>query len=135
MAQLERVSLAIEKDLLDRFDALCERRGRQNRSEAIRDLIRSQLVEEEWRTDENETVGTVTLVYDHHKRDLSDKLTETGHQHHDAIVASMHVHLDHDYCLEVIAMRGRAHDLRHLAEHMIGMRGVKHGKLVMSAAV
>ncbi|MBW2736839.1 MAG: nickel-responsive transcriptional regulator NikR, partial [Deltaproteobacteria bacterium] len=120
MAQLERVSLAIEQDLLERFDALCEARGRQNRSEAIRDLIRGQLVEEEWRAGDNETVGTVTLVYDHKKRDLSDKLVETGHQHHDAIVASMHVHLDHDYCLEVIAMRGRADDLRHLAESLIG---------------
>lgn len=135
MPQLERVSLAVEKDLLDRFEALCERRGRQNRSEAIRDLMRRELVEEQWRDDEGETVGTVTLVYDHKKRDLSDKIQETGHQHHHAIVASMHVHLDHDYCLEVIAMRGRASDLRHLAEHMIGMRGVKHGKLVMSAAV
>lgn len=134
MSELERVSLAIEKHLIERFDALVERDGKANRSEAIRDLIRKCLVEEEVESSaRGEIVATVTMVYDHHKRELSDRLVSTGHDHHESILASLHVHLDHDNCLEVVALRGRARDVRHLAEHLIGMKGVKHGKLVLSS--
>jgi CopG family nickel-responsive transcriptional regulator len=133
MSDLERVSLAIEKSLIERFDALVERDGKANRSEAMRDLIRNRLIEEEVNTGRSESVGTLTLVYDHHKRELSDRLTATGHDHHGQVMASMHVHLDHDNCLEVLALRGRAKELRQLAERLIGMKGVKHGKLVLSS--
>jgi CopG family nickel-responsive transcriptional regulator len=134
MSEKERVSLAIEPELLARFDALIERAG-GNRSEAVRDLIRSRLIEEEWvSASSGDAVATVTLVYDHSKRDLADKLLEVGHDNHGAIMASMHVHLDHDNCLEVIALRGKPTHLRSIADHLIAMKGVKHGKVVMSSA-
>lgn len=136
MAEKERVSLAIEPDLLARFDALVERSGHGNRSEAVRDLIRSRLIEEEWvSSTRGDAVATVTLVYDHSKRDLADRLLEVGHDNHDAVMASLHVHLDHDNCLEVIALRGKPTELRGIADHMIGMKGVKHGKVVLSSGV
>ena len=134
MAELERVSLAIERELIERFDKLLERSGHKNRSEAIRDLVRNRVVEEDWAAGAGETVGTVTLVYDHTKRDLADRLLEAGHEHHGQVLATMHVHLDDTNCLEVIAMRGRPKELRHIADHLIGMKGVRHGKLVMSSA-
>ncbi|HET6338656.1 MAG TPA: nickel-responsive transcriptional regulator NikR [Polyangiales bacterium] len=132
MSDLERVSLAIEKDLIERFDALIARDGKANRSEAIRDLIRARLIEEEVSAGRGETVASVTIVYDHQRRDLADRLLTAGHDHHKAVLASMHVHLDEVNCLEVVALRGKAKDVRHLAEHMIGMKGVKHGKLVLT---
>jgi CopG family nickel-responsive transcriptional regulator len=133
MSDLERVSLAIEKELIERFDALIARDGKANRSEAIRDLIRNRLVEEETSTGRGEMVASVTIVYDHHKRELADRLLSAGHDHHKAVLASMHVHLDEANCLEVVALRGKAKDVRHLAEHLIGMKGVKHGKLVLTS--
>jgi CopG family nickel-responsive transcriptional regulator len=133
MSDLERVSLAIETQLIERFDALIERDGKANRSEAIRDLIRNRLIEDEVTSGRSEVVATVTIVYDHHKRELAERLVSTGHSHHEHVLASMHVHLDEVNCLEVVALRGRAKDVRHLAEHMIGMKGVKHGKLVLSS--
>jgi len=132
MSELERVSVAIEKQLIERFDALVARDGKANRSEAIRDLIRSRLIEEEVSSGKAEVVATVTIVYDHHKRELAERLVATGHDHHEQVLASLHVHLDESNCLEVTALRGRARDVRHLAEHMIGMKGVKHGKLVLT---
>jgi CopG family nickel-responsive transcriptional regulator len=132
MSDLERVSLAIEKDLIERFDALVARDGKANRSEAIRDLIRARLVEEEIAVGRGEMVASVTIVYDHHKRELADRLLSVGHDHHKAVLASMHVHLDEVNCLEVVALRGKGKDVRHLAEHLIGMKGVKHGKLVLT---
>jgi CopG family nickel-responsive transcriptional regulator len=134
MPEMERVSLAIEPELLARFDALVDRSGHGNRSEALRDLIRGRLIEEEWvSSNRREAVATVTLVYDHTKRDLADRLLEVGHDNHDAIVASLHVHLDHHNCLEVIALRGKPGVLRGIADHLIGMKGVKHGKAVLSS--
>ena len=134
MAKIERVSLAIERKLLSRFDALVERSGHQNRSEAVRDLIRNRLIEEEWVGPAGgDAVATVTLVYDHSQRELADQLLEVGHHHHDSVMATMHVHLDHDHCLEVIALRGQHKVLRRIANHLIGMKGVKHGKVVVSS--
>lgn len=134
MSEKERVSVAIEPELLARFDELLGRTG-ANRSEAIRDLIRNRLIEEEWvSSSEEDAVATVTLVYDHHKRDLADRMLEIGHDNHDVIMASMHVHLDHHNCLEVIALRGAPGQLRHVADHLIAMKGVKHGKVVLSSA-
>jgi CopG family nickel-responsive transcriptional regulator len=134
MAETERVSLAIESELLSRFDALIEKSGHGNRSEAVRDLIRNRLIEEEWATTSSgEAVATVTLVYDHTKRELADRLLEVGHDHHGTVLATLHVHLDHDNCLEIVALRGKPKQLRHIAEHLIGMKGVKHGKLVLSS--
>lgn len=132
MADLTRFGISIDARLLDRFDKMIEDKGYVNRSEAIRDLIRSALVEEEWARDDQEIVGTVTLVYDHHTRDLSDKLTEHQHAHHDEIVSALHVHLDAHHCLEVVVVRGKARQVKRLADELIGTKGVKHGKLVTS---
>ncbi len=130
MGDLTRFGISIDGDLLAGFDALIARKGYENRSEAIRDLIRNALVEDQWARGDEETVGTVTIVYDHHTRDLSDKLTEQQHAHHDAIVSALHVHLDAHNCLEVVVVRGRAGEVRQLADELIGTKGVKHGKLV-----
>ena len=132
MAELTRFGISIDERLLQRFDALLQDKGYVNRSEAIRDLIRAALVEQEWARGDEETVGTVTLVYDHHTRDLADRLTEQQHAHHDAIVSALHVHLDAHHCLEVVVVRGKAKEVRRLADELIGTKGVKHGKLVTS---
>jgi len=132
--ELERVSLAIEKRLLGRFDRLLGRRGLGNRSEAIRDLIRRRLVEEEALAGSGEVVASLTLVYDHEQRELSDRLVATGHHHHARVLSAMHVHLDDRMCLEVMALRGKAAELRLFADQLIGLKGVKHGQLVMSSA-
>ena len=132
MAELTRFGISIDDRLLKRFDALIAEKGYGNRSEAIRDLIRGALVEEQWAREDEETVGTVTLVYNHHTRDLSDKLTEQQHSHHNAIISALHVHLDAHNCLEVVVVKGKAGEVRRLADELIGTKGVKHGKLVTS---
>ncbi len=125
-----RFGVSIDDRLLKRFDELISEKGYINRSEAIRDLIRNALVEEEWRHEEDEIVGTVSLVYDHHTRELADKLTEHQHSHHEAIISSLHVHLDAHHCLEVVIMKGKASEIKRLADELIGTKGVKHGKLM-----
>lgn len=130
MSQLVRFGISIDEHLLSSFDTLIAEKGYANRSEAIRDLIRNALVEEKWRDDESWAVGTVTLVYDHHSTDLADKLTEHQHEHHDAIVSSLHVHLDAHHCLEVVILRGQVQKIGRLASELIGTKGVKHGKFV-----
>jgi len=133
MTDLARFGISIDPRLLDNFDQLICRKGYDNRSEAIRDMIRSALVEDQVeRADATPTVGTVTLVYDHHTRDLSDKLTEHQHSHHDAIVSALHVHLDAHHCLEVVVVRGTAAQVKRLADELIGTKGVKHGKVVLT---
>jgi CopG family nickel-responsive transcriptional regulator len=132
MDQLARISITIEQDLLDRFDALLQASGAGNRSEALRDLIRDRLLEDEASKGQGHAVGTVTMVYDHRRRHLAEQLNDAGHEHHHEILASMHLHLDHDHCLEVIAVRGKRSVLRRVADTMIGMKGVLHGKLVLS---
>jgi len=131
--QPERISLAIDRDLIEQFDAVVARGKKANRSEAIRDLIRKRLIEEEWERGESEAVGSLTLVYDHAKRELADQLVEVGHEHHHQVLATLHIHLDESSCLELIALRGRPRDLRHLAESLTALKGVKHGQLVMSS--
>lgn len=130
MSEIIRFGISADAQLLQRFDALIEEKGYVNRSEAIRDLIRNSLVEEQWARGEDEAVGTVTLVYNHHTRDLADKLTEHQHSHHDTIVSALHVHLDAHHCLEVVVLRGKAREVKRLADELIGTKGVKHGKLV-----
>jgi CopG family nickel-responsive transcriptional regulator len=119
---------------LGKFDRLIARRGYTNRSEAFRDLIREQLVEEVWRSPEGQVVGAVTLVYDHHVRLLNEKLMDIQHDFHTSIVSTLHVHLDHDHCLEVLVVRGAAAEVRKVAGALIGARGVKHGRLTITAS-
>jgi CopG family transcriptional regulator, nickel-responsive regulator len=127
-SRVTRFSVSMETELLDRFMALAERQGYANRSEAVRDTIRGALVREEWAANE-EIVGTVTIVYDHHRRELTDKLVKIQHAHHDTVLATTHIHLDHDTCMEMIAVRGKATTVQQLADALIGARGVLHGKL------
>ncbi len=131
MPEVVRFGVSIDQRLLSRFDELNRVKGYVNRSEAVRDLIRNALVEEQWRSSSTEqTVGTVTLVYDHHTRELSHRLTEQQHSHYQAILSTLHVHLDEHHCLEVVVIRGSAAEVRRLADELIGTKGVKHGKLV-----
>ena len=130
MNDVARFGVSMDARLLGRFDALSERKGYANRSEAIRDLVRNALVEETCSHEDEEIVGTVTIVYDHNVRGLSDRLTERQHGHHEAVVSVLHVHLNRSECLEVIVVRGKAGDVRRLADRLIGTRGVKHGRLV-----
>ena len=130
MSETIRFGISINDRLLERFDRLIEEKGYVNRSEAIRDLIRNALVEEAWSREDEDAVGTVSLVYDHHTRDLADKLTEHQHSHHKEIVSSLHVPLDAHHCLEVVVLKGKARDIKRLADELIGTKGVKHGKLM-----
>ena len=131
MAQLSRTGVSLEEDLLHQFDHLIARRGYANRSEAIRDLIREAILSETVATNKP-VVGTLTLVYDHHVPNLSQKLTEVQHGAGAMILAATHVHLDHNYCLEVIIMKGRSKDLQAVADGMLALRGVELGKLVLT---
>jgi len=134
MGGLTRFSVAMDEDLLERFDALVDERGdATNRSEAIRDLVRDALVDSEWEHAESEVVGTITMVFNHGTSDLSDKLDALQHAHHDEIVSSMHIHLDAHNCLEVLVVRGPAGEVKSIASMLLGTKGVQHGKLVMTA--
>jgi CopG family nickel-responsive transcriptional regulator len=123
-----RFGVSITHRLLERFDEVVNEKRYGNRSEAIRDLIRDFLVEAEWESDE-ETIGTVTLVYDHHVKELSEELNSIQHDMGDAIISSLHVHLNHDMCLEVVVVRGKSTRIRRMADRLIGTKGVIHGKL------
>ncbi len=131
MPQLSRTGVSLDEDLLKEFDRLIAKRGYKNRSEALRDLIRETLVAEA--VDDNQPmVGTLTLIYDHHLPNLMQKLTDAQHHAHNMVLASTHVHLDHDHCLEVILMQGPSKDIRAMADRILSLRGVKHGKLVLT---
>ncbi|MGA2770252.1 MAG: nickel-responsive transcriptional regulator NikR [Bryobacteraceae bacterium] len=134
MSDLSRIGVSIDADLLDKFDRLIAQRGYTNRSEAFRDLIRDELVEKAWESPDSHVVGTVTLVYDHHVRLLNEKLTGIQHDFHRSILSTLHVHLDHDNCLEVLVLRGRASEVRKVADALISTKGVKHGRLTMTTS-
>lgn len=129
---LVRFGVSLEKDLLKKFDNLCSERKYSNRSEAIRDLIRNELVKEEWSKAKGEVSGVISLVYDHHKRELVDHLIDIQHNHQHMIIASQHIHLDHDNCLEVVIIKGRADEIKNLSSRLRSVKGVKHGELVMT---
>ena len=133
-SSLQRFGVSMEGDLLDAFDELIERKGYANRSEAIRDLVRASLVEADWSDPQKPAVGALCMVYDHHQPDLAARLTGLQHEYADRVVSTMHVHLDAHDCLEVIVLRGRAAELRELADRIIATRGVKHGKLMVTTA-
>lgn len=130
--ELSRIGVAIDSELLRQFDRHITGRGYTNRSEAFRDLIRDELVQTSWDSSEEEVIGTITLNYDHHVHHLNEKLTDVQHRFHRNIVSGLHVHLDHDNCLEVLVVRGRASHVRKIADTLISLKGVKHGKLTTS---
>ena len=131
MAELARFGVSVGPDLLEKFDRLIESKGYVNRSEAIRDLMRDYLVEHEWEEDA-ETMGAVTIVYDHHVRELTESLTSLQHKHFHSIISSMHVHIDEHNCLEVVIVKGKGSVVKEIADRLISTKGVKHGKLTMT---
>jgi CopG family nickel-responsive transcriptional regulator len=134
MGRLSRIGVAIDSDLLEKFDTLIEKRGYTNRSEAFRDLIRDELVQKAWQSPDSQVVGTVTIVYDHHVRLLSEKLTDLQHEFHHYILSTLHVHLDHNHCLEVLVVKGKASAVQKIADTLISTRGVKHGRLTITSS-
>ena len=133
MSSVTRFGVSLDENLLAQFDRVIARKGYTNRSEAIRDLIRNSLVREQWELGADQVVGTLTLVYNHNVRDLSDKLTDLQHAHYKAIVSTLHVHLDPHHCLEVLVLRGNAKELKSIADRLIGTRGVQHGTFSATA--
>lgn len=132
MSGIARFGVSIDDQLIKKFDALIQRKGYPTRSEAIRDMIRDMLVEEEWEKGEQETVGTITIVYNHHTRELDHALTDMQHKSFNKIISALHVHLDAHNCLEVLVVKGKSREIRKIADSLIGTRGVKHGKLTMT---
>jgi len=127
--EIDRISISLPKTLLEKFDQLIEKKGYENRSEALRDLIRDLFVEEEW-NENTEVAATVTLVYDHHTTGVLDKLTDIEHENLENIISTMHIHIDKENCLEVIALRGKASVVKSVAEKIMSIKGVKYGKIV-----
>ncbi|MGQ9655746.1 MAG: nickel-responsive transcriptional regulator NikR [Thermodesulfobacteriota bacterium] len=132
MSNVTRFGISMDSALLERFDRLIARKGYTNRSEAIRDLVRDSLVAEEWESGDEETVGAVSIVYDHDRRDLQEVLTRLQHRFHETILSTLHIHLDEHNCLEIVAARGKAADIRSIADQLISAKGVKHGKLSLT---
>lgn len=129
---LKRFSVSLEEDLLAKFDEYIRQHRYSNRSEAVRDLIRKSLVKEEWASN-SQVVGVITLVYDHHRPQLQERVTELQHRFYHIITSSTHVHMDHDNCLEVTIAKGKASEVQELAQGLIALKGVKDGNLTMSS--
>ena len=132
MSTLERFTISIDRKLLKNFDRRNNRMSYANRSEAIRDLIRSCLVDEEIQKVKGKIAATVTIVYNHHQRELSEQLTRLQHHHNNIVVATSHIHLDNDNCLEVAILRGPNTAVHSLAEALVAQKGVKHGKAIFT---
>ena len=129
---MQRVTITIDDELMTELDRIIAARGYQNRSEAIRDLARAGIREAAQTLDaKRDCVAAVVYIYDHHARELPKRLTEAFHDHHELSLSSLHVHLDHDSCMEVTVLKGRAREVQHFADHIIAERGVRHGRIVM----
>jgi CopG family nickel-responsive transcriptional regulator len=127
-----RFSISMAADLVGQLDAMVKTKGYANRSQAVADMVRAQLVDHHAERETQEIAGTVTLVYDHHKRDIQALLTDIQHDHQELIIATLHVHLDHHNCMEVLAVRGPADGIKRLADQLTVAKGVKHGKLTVT---
>lgn len=134
MSTLLRFGISIEEELLQSFDTLSSERGYENRSEAVRDLMRDALVQSrvQAQPDETNVIASLTLVYDHHARDLTNKMADLQHKHHGLVISVLHAHISHDDCMELIALRGPVGEVRTLANALLSLKGVKHGKLFLS---
>jgi CopG family nickel-responsive transcriptional regulator len=132
MSELVRFGVSLEKPLLERFDSLIRERQYTNRSEALRDLIRRELVQREW-LEGRDVAGAITLIYDHHQKEVLSKVTDTQHGFQKVIISTQHIHLDHHNCLEIIAARGKAEEVQRLADALTSIKGVRHGTLSMSS--
>jgi CopG family nickel-responsive transcriptional regulator len=132
MSELVRFGVSLEKSLLDRFDLLIRGKQYTNRSEALRNLIRTELVQQEWKSG-SDVVGTITLIYDHHKRDVLIRVMDMQHDFQKAIISTQHIHLDHHNCLEIVAARGKAEEVQRLADALRSIKAVRHVTLSMSS--
>ena len=133
MDRLVRFGVSMDERILKVLDHLVKGRGYANRSEAIRDLVRAEQVRETWEKEAGPVVGTLTLVYDHHVRELSERLVDLQHDYHELVHSTMHIHLTHQMCLEVVVLRGKPREVKRLADRLIAARGVKHGRLVATS--
>lgn len=132
MSELVRFGISLEEGLLNKFDRLIKDKNYTNRSEAFRDLIRQELIKRQWQ-EGKEIAGAVTLIYDHHKRELLNKITDVQHDFQKAIISTQHIHLDHNNCLEIIAIRGKPEDAQKLTDNLKSIKGVKHVTLSMTS--
>lgn len=134
MSEIIRFTVSLESDLLERFDRFCADGKFATRSEAIRQLLREKLTAAAWSSSAEDVAASLTLVYDHHKSKLTDKMIEIQHGHTDQVVSSMHVHLTHDLCMEVIVLRGPAQELQDVASELSGLKGIHQAQLVIARA-
>ena len=132
MQKITRFGVSIDQKLLEHFDEKISSEGYLNRSEAIRDLIRESLVEKEWKLGDGEMIGVVSLVFSHSQRELTEALTEIQHHHYPSIISAVHIHLDHDNCLEVLILKGKGKKIRTITDELKTLRGVKHCQLSIS---
>ncbi|HNQ88503.1 MAG TPA: nickel-responsive transcriptional regulator NikR [Verrucomicrobiota bacterium] len=128
-----RFSISLPSELAGQLEQMTRDKGYDNRSLAVADMIRAHLIEHRQQFGDKEIAGTITLLYDHHKQHVQAALTDTQHDHHEVIIATLHVHLDHDNCLEILAVRGKAAIIKRIADELIAARGVKHGKLTVTS--
>ena len=134
MSEIVRFSVSVESDLLEQFDRYCTEEQFATRSEAVRQLIRETLTRRAWESESRDVAGTLTLVYDHHRAQLRDQLMHLQHDNTDLVISTVHAHLDHDVCLEVIVLRGPAGRLQKIASQLRGLKGIYKGELVMASA-
>ena len=132
MSEIIRFGISMDGTLLGKFDQLIARKGYTNRSEALRDLIRDSIVQAQWEAGSEETLGTITIVYSHHTRELSDVLNHLQHRYYKSIVSTTHIHMDEHNCLEVLIVRGKGEEIKKISDRLIATRGVKHGKLSLT---
>lgn len=132
MSDLVRFGVSLEKGLLEKFDRIIQQRRYTNRSEALRDLIRQELVRKEWAED-GEVAGAITFVYDHHKRELVNRVVDIQHDFQKVIISTQHIHLDHDNCLEIVAVKGKPREIEKVADLLKAVKGVRYGTLSMSS--
>ena len=134
MDKITRFGVSIEPDLLKKFDSLIESEGYMNRSEAIRDLIRNALITRKKHDPQSNAIGTLTMIYDHHTGNITKKLLKIQHDHTPEILTTTHIHIDHDNCLEVLILKGKAKKIQHLADTIKSLKGIKHGELIMTTS-
>jgi CopG family nickel-responsive transcriptional regulator len=132
MEKITRFGVSIEPDLLKKFDKVIKKKGYTNRSEAIRDIIRENLIAETTEDPNSEAIGTLTMIYDHHAGNLTNRLLDLQHHHHKEILTTTHIHVDHDNCLEVLVLKGKTRNIQKLADNIKSLKGIKHGELVIT---
>ena len=132
MEKITRFGVSIEPDLLKKFDKVIKKKGYKNRSEAIRDIIRKNLITERTEDPNSEAIGTLTMIYDHHAGNLTNRLLDLQHHHHKEILTTTHIHVDHDNCLEVLVLKGKTRNIQKLADNIKSLKGIKHGELVIT---